>query len=80
MPKYRIEVDSEICEGFGDCVELCSDYFSLSEGESKSKRKGIRKVVEDWGNIRNVLEIEEVNRLKSAKNTCTNNVVKVEGI
>ncbi len=35
MGKYRVEIDHNVCQGFGACVELCSD-FVLSDETGKS--------------------------------------------
>ena len=38
MVKYRIEIDHSLCQGFGACVELCSE-FNLSDEDGKSHLK-----------------------------------------
>lgn len=35
MGNYRVEIDHTVCQGFGACVELCSD-FMLSDETGKS--------------------------------------------
>jgi ferredoxin len=42
MAKFRVEIDYSVCQGFGACVELCSDLV-LSDETGKSHMGGARK-------------------------------------
>ncbi len=35
MSKFRVDIDYTICQGFGACVEICSN-FELSDKKGKS--------------------------------------------
>jgi ferredoxin len=55
MAKYRVEIDHGVCQGFGACVELCSD-FDISDETGKShmsdatkSEKGETKELTDLG-------------------------------
>jgi len=78
MTKYRVEVDRETCDGFGACVELCSEYFYLSEEDGKSKIRGGDEVMEDDQNVLDVLEVDELGCLRAAEKACPFDAIKVE--
>ena len=61
MAKFRVEVDRNICQGFGACVELCSESFYLSEEDGKSRLKDGEDITTDEGNVKDTIK---VNRLR----------------
>lgn len=71
MAKYRVELDHTACQGFGACVELCSN-FELIDETGKSHIKGAKKVSEG--------EIVELNKLechKLAAEACPFNAIHI---
>lgn len=44
MPNYRIEVDRDVCQGFGACEELCPDWFKVSEADRKTTIRGGKRL------------------------------------
>ncbi len=70
MAKYRIEVDREICQGFGACVELCPEEFYLSDEDGKSKLNSGEPVHTDEGNIKDFIEVDELGCYGQAEAAC----------
>ena len=47
MGKFRVELDKNACQGFGACVELCPQFFQLSDVDGKSTIEGSKKIVKE---------------------------------
>lgn len=63
MVKFRAAVDRKKCVAFGACVELCPEYFYLSDWDGKSKIDGGKEIVEDDQNVIDVIEVDDVSCL-----------------
>jgi ferredoxin len=71
LGKYRIEIDHNICQGFGACVELCSN-FKLSDETGKSHIDGAKKVSQG-----EVKELEKLDCHKQAAEACPFNAIHI---
>jgi ferredoxin len=78
LARYRATVDRNICNGFGACVELCPEFFYLSDIDGKSKIKDAEEIVEGDSNIMDIIEVEEESCLRKAENACPFNAIRVE--
>jgi ferredoxin len=71
MTKYRIEIDHTVCQGFGACVELCSN-FELSDETGKSHIKGSKK--ESNGES---IELDKLECHEQAAKACPFNAIHI---
>lgn len=71
MAKYRVEIDHSVCQGFGACVELCSN-FDLSDEDGKSHIKDAKKVSKG-----EALELDDLGCHKKAAEACPYNAIHV---
>jgi ferredoxin len=74
MAKYRVEIDHNVCQGFGACVELCTK-FTLSDEDGKSHVEGAKKV----SNIETV-ELDELTCHKQAAEACPFNAIHITNL
>lgn len=78
MPKFRVEVDREACQGFGACQEVCPSHFKVSEVDSKTTIKGGRRVQEGGRETREVLEVSgELGCIRDGAEACPYNAIHV---
>lgn len=59
-------------------MELCPEFFYLSDIDGKSKIKDAEEIVEGDSNIMDIIEVEEESCLRKAENVCPFNAIKVE--
>ncbi len=71
MAKFRVEIDHNVCQGFGACVELCSK-FELSDEDGKSHFVGAKK-----GSNGEAVELEELECHKQAAEACPFNAIHI---
>ncbi len=79
MEKFRVEVDRNIYQGFGACVELCSKSFYLSEEDGKSKLKDRDEITTDGGNVKDTIEVNRLRCYGQAEVTCPFNAISITG-
>jgi len=77
MTGYRAIVDRKVCNGFGACVELCPDFFYLSQADGKSKIHGAEEIVENGENVEDVIVVDNETCLRKAESACPFNAIKV---
>lgn len=77
MAKFRVEVDRNICQGFGACVELCSESFYLSEEDGKSRLKDGEEITTDGGNVKDTIEVNRLRCYGQAEATCPFNAISI---
>ncbi|NIP66983.1 ferredoxin [Candidatus Bathyarchaeota archaeon] len=70
MGKYKIEVDKNACQGFGACVELCSEFFELSDVDGKTTIEGGEEVKENDEVVAETLEVDELECIREAAEAC----------
>ena len=71
MTKFRVEIDYNVCQGFGACVELCSK-FELSDEDGKSHVEGGKMV-----STGEAVELEELGCHKKAAESCPYNAIHI---
>jgi len=71
LAKFRVEVDYNVCKGFGACVEVCSK-FDLSDEDGKSHVEGAKKVSSG-----EAVELDELICHKQAAEACPFNAIHI---
>jgi len=71
MAKFRLTIDYNICQGFGACVELCSN-FKLSDVDGKSHVEGAKKVSNG-----ETIELDNLDCHKQAAEACPFNAIHI---
>ncbi len=71
MTKFRVEIDHNVCQSFGACVELCSN-FKLSDETGKSHIEGAKKVSNS-----EAIELDELTCHKKAAEACPFNAIHI---
>ena len=74
MTKFRVEIDHNACQGFGACVELCSN-FQLSDKTGKSHIEGAKKV-----STGEAIELDELTCHKKAAEACPFNAIHITNL
>jgi ferredoxin len=77
MVKPRVEIDGDVCQGFGACVDLCSESFYLSEEDGKSRLKDSREITTHEGNVKDVIEVRKLGCYGQAEATCPFNAISI---
>jgi len=70
MGKFRVELDKKACQGFGACVELCPQFFQLSDVDGKSTIEGSKKIVKENEVVAEILELDELECFREAAEAC----------
>jgi ferredoxin len=70
MGKFEVEIDKNACQGFGACVELCPQFFELSDVDGKTTIKGGKGVMEDNEVVAETLELAELECIREAAEAC----------
>ncbi len=70
MGKFRVELDKRACQGFGACVELCPQFFQLSDVDGKSTIEGSKKIVKENEVVAEILELDELECVREAAEAC----------
>jgi ferredoxin len=78
MVKFRVEIDHNVCQGFGACIELCSK-FSLSDEDGKSHIQGAEKVTTDKA-VGEAIELEELDCHMAAAEACPFNAIHITNL
>lgn len=71
MAKYNVEIDHNVCQGFGACAELCSK-FKLSDEDGKSHVEGAKK-----SSTGEAIELDELDCHKKAAEACPFNAIHI---
>ena len=74
MAKFRVEIDHNVCQGFGACVELCSK-FNLSDEERKSHVEGAKK-----NSNGEAVELNTLDCHKEAAEACPFNAIHITNL
>jgi len=77
MGKFRVELDKSVCQGFGACVELCSQFFHLSNVDGKSTIEGAKKVMKENEVVAETLELDELECVREAAEACPFNAIHI---
>lgn len=76
MSKFRVEIDKNACQGFGACVELCPQFFQLSDADGKSSIEGAKEVMKE-NVVAEVLELDELECVREAAEACPFNAIHI---
>jgi ferredoxin len=77
MGKFRVEIDKNACQGFGACVELCPQFFQLSDVDGKSSIEGSKKVVKEDEVVAETLELDELECVRDGAEACPFNAIHI---
>lgn len=79
MSKYKVEIDKKACQGFGACVELCPQFFQLSDVDGKTSFPvgGAKKVKKENEVIGETLELDELGCVREAAKACPFNAIHI---
>lgn len=72
-----MEIDRDVCQGFGACVNLCSESFILSEVDCKSRVKDRREFTTHEGNVKDAIEVRKLGCYGQAEVTCPFNAIRI---
>ena len=67
LVRFRVQIDHNVCQGFGACIELCEE-FSLSDEDGKSHIEGAKKITKNV--LGEFIEVEELNCYMAAAKAC----------
>jgi ferredoxin len=71
-----VEIDHNVCQGFGACIELCNK-FSLSDEDGKSHIEGAKKLAEK--NVETI-ELDELTCHVDAAQACPFNAIHITNL
>jgi len=77
MVKFAVEIDKNACQGFGACVELCPQFFLLSDVDGKSSIEGAKKVMREQEVVAETLELDELECVREAAEACPFNAIHI---
>ncbi len=77
MGKFRVELDKKACQGFGACVELCPQFFQLSDVYGKSTIEGSKKIVKENEVVAETLELDKLECVREAAEACPFNAIHI---
>lgn len=72
MGKFKVEIAKNSCQGFGACVELCPQFFQLSDvdGKTSFSVEGAEKVTKENEVVAETLELDEMECVREAAVAC----------
>ena len=77
MSEFRVEIDKNVCQGFGACVELCPQFFQLSDVDGKSTIKGAKKVMKENEVVAETLKLDKLECVREAAEACPFNAIHI---
>jgi ferredoxin len=77
MGKFKVEIDKNVCQGFGACVELCPQFFQLSDVDGKSTIEEAKQVVKENEVVAETLELVELACVREAAEACPFNAIHI---
>ncbi|MDH5438894.1 MAG: ferredoxin [Candidatus Bathyarchaeota archaeon] len=77
MSKFKVELDKNACQGFGACVELCPQFFQLSDVDGKSSVERAKKVMKENEVVAETLELDELECVREAAEACPFNAIHI---
>ena len=77
MGEFKVEIDKNACQGFGACVELCPQFFQLSDVDGKSTIEGAKKVMKENEVVAETLELDELECVREAAEACPFNAIHI---
>ena len=80
MAKFRVKLDKNACQGFGACVELCPQFFQLSDVDGKSSVEGAKKVTKEDKVVVEELELDNLECINEAAEACPFNAIHIVNV
>lgn len=81
MAKFVVEIDRKTCQGFGACVELCPQFYKLSETDGKSTMlRNSKKTMEEDKVVKEVFETDDLECAKQGAEACPYNAIHVTDV
>jgi ferredoxin len=80
MGNFRVELEKVACQSFGACVELCPQFFQLSDIDAKSTISGSKKITSDKVVVSEQIELDELNCIRAAAESCPFNAIHIINI
>lgn len=80
MYKFRVELDKTICQSFGACVELCPQFFQLSDIDTKSTIAGSEKITMNDVIVSENIELNELDCIREAAESCPFNAIHIKNL
>ena len=79
MRKFKVSIDKNSCQGFGACVELCPQFFQLSDVDGKTSFpvEGAEKILKEQRVIAETFELDEMDCVREAAETCPFNAIHI---
>ena len=72
-----MEIDKNACQGFGACVELCPQFFQLSDADGKSSMEEAKEVMKENEVVAETLELDELECVREAAEACPFNAMHI---
>ena len=80
MGKFRVEIDENVCQGFGACVELCPKFFHIFDVDGKSYIRGGKKVQRENKAPLEALELDELECIRAAAEACPFKAIQITNL
>jgi ferredoxin len=80
MAKFIVEIDKNVCQGFGACVELCPNFYKLGEDGKSTMLKDSKKVSEGEKVVKEVFETDDLECAKQGADACPYNAIHVTDV
>jgi ferredoxin len=80
MVKFRVEIDKNTCQGFGACVELCPQFFQLSDVDGKATVEGAKKIIKENEVVAETLELDELECVREGAEACPFNAIHITNV
>jgi ferredoxin len=81
LAKFVVEIDRKTCQGFGACVELCPEFYKLSETDGKSMMlRNSKKTMEEGKVVKEVFETDDLECAKKGAEACPYNAIHVTDV
>lgn len=80
MARFRVKLDKNACQGFGACVELCPQFFQLSDVDGKSSVEGAKKVTKEDKVVVEELELDNLECINEAAEACPFNAIHIVNV
>jgi len=81
LAKFVVEIDRKTCQGFGACVELCPQFYKLSETDGKSTMlRNSKKTLEESKVVKEIFETDNLECAKMGAEACPYNAIHVTDV
>lgn len=80
MGKFRVEIDENVCQGFGACVELCPKFFNISDIDGKSHIQGATRAKRENETFVEALELDQLECIRKAAEACPFKAIQITNL